>query len=55
MGEHNFYGKKSAQETENRIKQKAEELWHNEGCQQGRDLHYWLSTEKAVKNQKKKY
>ncbi|MFA5275507.1 MAG: DUF2934 domain-containing protein [Candidatus Omnitrophota bacterium] len=47
MGEHNCY-KIDVQEC---IKKKAYELWEKDGRKSGRDLHYWLNAEKAVKVQ----
>jgi hypothetical protein len=38
----------------NDIRIKAKELWEKDGCQQGRDLDYWLQAEKIVKSQTKK-
>lgn len=50
MGEHNCYKKDVAE----CIKKKAYELWEKDGCKKGRDLHYWLNAENAVKAQIKK-
>ena len=50
MGEHNCYHKEATE----CIKKKAYELWEKDGRKQGRDLHYWLDAEKAVKIQAKK-
>lgn len=33
------------------IGKKAHELWEKDGCQQGRDLDYWLQAEKIVTSQ----
>jgi len=41
-------------ELTNYIKEKAKELWEQDGCKQGRDLDYWLQAEKIVKGQMKK-
>lgn len=49
MGEHNCYNRDVVE----CIKKKAYELWQKDGCKQGRDLHYWLDAEKAVKSRLK--
>ena len=50
MGEHNCYKKDESA----CIQKKAHELWEKDGCQQGRDMDYWLNAEKAVKHHIKK-
>ena len=32
------------------IQSRAYELWQSEGCQHGRDQHYWMAAEKEIKN-----
>jgi hypothetical protein len=41
-------------ESTSSIKDKAKELWEEDGCKQGNDLAYWLQAEKIVKGQMKK-
>lgn len=45
MGEHNCY-MKNIHEC---IKEKAYEIWENDGCKEGQDLDYWLIAENTVK------
>lgn len=33
------------------IRKKAYELWHKEGCKQGKDMEYWLQAEVTIKSQ----
>ena len=41
MGEHNCY----VHDVHKCIEKKAHELWEKDGCQQGRDVEYWLLAE----------
>ncbi|MFA5114987.1 MAG: DUF2934 domain-containing protein [Candidatus Omnitrophota bacterium] len=39
---------------DDRIREKARQLWEKGGCQQGRDLEHWLEAERLIKRKVKK-
>jgi hypothetical protein len=43
-----------AQKNHDRIREEAYFLWQNDGCQDGREMDYWLAAEDKVLGNKKK-
>ncbi len=42
-----------AQNMQDRIREEAYRMWENDGCQQGKEMDYWLAAEQKVSGSKK--
>ena len=42
-----------AQNKQDQIREHAYFLWQNEGCQEGREMEYWLQAEQLISGKKK--